>query len=362
MISNDDGNPLIDESRIIRFDKFFSKDSIDEFEDNEFFYGKVIMDMATSHKDRYGDVLEQSFIISAAQQFLVEDTGFYNHKTWEDPMGAIKSPTAVQLDDGEWAVRMEFWIAKTDANKDRWKLLKAGILKKGSISFYIGEWSYDEDTDTLYIKSGEVVEGSIVGVPANPQAKIHEVIGKGFSISYPENFRKNLIKAHREKSLKTDNKLLNKNNVEEFTMDEAELKALIDQRIAEGKEKSKPVEPKVDYKALYEEEKAKSLDVEKAKSGFEAELEIRDKLLVKQEVEKQELEKALGKRKSSASHDDSDKVDKFYLDDKETALNLGFYEVGKLLQTKKEHAILLNYSSDSDRFAFADSVKQGVQI
>jgi hypothetical protein len=236
-----------------------------------------------------------------------------------------------------------------------WQLINEGVYNRGSIGFYIEEYDYDEKTDTFFIIKGEVVEGSLVGIPANDMARTVEI---------SKSVREKMIAKSLGLKDHTNNNSLSKKNREAINMDEAEIKALIAKTLADA-ETSKNAELKSSEEAKRIELETKALNdslVEKeAKiTEFEAELQKSKEAKDKLELEKVELAKALG-RISSASNNDKD-GDELFLDDKEKALQLGFYKLGKVLQNKTDQTAVFYQSTPVDEMKTLVKIKEGVKV
>ena len=179
----------MDENKLSYVTKTFKVREIIEKskEDDDDLLGYAIFDIATSHKDSYGDILTKSFLEKAVTDLDIYTSVFKNHNTHAaDPIGKAVKNWLVKLEDGEHAVRSKVGFSKT-AEKE-WTLVKEGILNKASIGFY-PDWKsskYDEETDTYYFYSGDTVEYSLVGVPANNKSALHSVT-KGMRDNHAEN-------------------------------------------------------------------------------------------------------------------------------------------------------------------------------
>lgn len=122
------------------------------------------------------DVITEEALRDATSQLLREPYNklFLNHNVHDIPIGKV---VAAGVRDGD-----KLWI-RAILNKDHkrfeevWSALKSGFLTAFSISFKI---EVDELRDgRRYIKKLRILEVSLVGVPANPEALITEVYEKG---------------------------------------------------------------------------------------------------------------------------------------------------------------------------------------
>lgn len=328
--------------------KYYSKDisilSSQTFEPAEKspFLGEIVIDIATTHRDTMNDILTESFI-DGAVKFLGEEnkTFFLNHNVDELPIGKVLEAQKFHLPDNHKSARLRVGISKT--RPDIWTLVEEGILEKGSIGFFIDEFTYDEDTDTLFIESGEVLEGSLVGLPANKNAGVVD-------FSKQLQYRKSLIddRIDRDKLLKPKESKLLENTREDIEMPtQEEIDAMINKRITEALDAKKLEDDKLVLekarKAELEALKQKEADFEKEKEAYLAALE-------KKELEKLELEKQLGGRQTGANPDKPKDEDKYSFDDEEKALKKSMYLLGKELVKKGDFAIDLIPSNLNDEF------------
>lgn len=100
-------------------------------------------------------------------------------------------------------------------------LIKEGILAAFSVGFQIKDADWDHDTGTFFIKEIELLEISVVSIPANQNALFS--IEKNFSNSEEYNeFKKQFIKSESEETLKMDK---SKEKAENTTPDLAKLAA-----------------------------------------------------------------------------------------------------------------------------------------
>ena len=131
--------------------------SVKVYEENEVLY---IEGMAnTTQKDRVGDVVLESAWLGAMESFLLNPIllGFHDHT---HPIGSI-----VDYNISANGLYIKAKISKTAVKIKQ--LIKEGVLKAFSIGFSVTDAKYDESSDTFYIKALELLEVSIVSVPAN---------------------------------------------------------------------------------------------------------------------------------------------------------------------------------------------------
>jgi HK97 family phage prohead protease len=125
---------------------------------------------ATSDLDRQNDVISKEALDNAVENLKQNTTVFYEHKHDEPPVGKIVN--AGVDSNGLW---IEAFISKT--RPDIWQLIQEGILNKFSIGGKLLKSSKKFDTKSKqeynYVEDIEILEVSIVGLPANPAAEFH---------------------------------------------------------------------------------------------------------------------------------------------------------------------------------------------
>lgn len=127
-------------------------------------------------RDLDDDVITEEALKDAASQLLEEPYNklFLNHNVHDIPIGKV---VAAEVHDGKLWVRA---VLNRDHERfeEVWSALKNGFLTAFSISFKVEE---DEllRGGRRYIKRLRILEVSLVGVPANPEALITEVYEKG---------------------------------------------------------------------------------------------------------------------------------------------------------------------------------------
>ena len=123
----------------------------------------IIEGMAsTDDKDRVGDVIDPLAWKGSLTNYKANPVILFNHN-YDRPIGRAKkvtqTPTGLQL---------EAKISK--AAGDIVELIKDGVLGAFSVGFMIKDADYDQESDTFIIKKAELLEVSVVSVPANQAA------------------------------------------------------------------------------------------------------------------------------------------------------------------------------------------------
>lgn len=139
---------------------------------------RTISGIATTPKiDSYGDIVEPMGVQyrGPVNLFLYHDTRL--------PVGNVQFgkatkagiPFSATLPD----VKEEGTVR--DRVNEAWHSLKYKLLQAVSIGFKALEWSYMDDTNGIRFTNWEMLELSLVGVPANPDAVIQTVKSAGMT-------------------------------------------------------------------------------------------------------------------------------------------------------------------------------------
>ncbi len=296
-------------------------------DDDTQFLGYATIDVATTHKDRVNDTLTKGFITDSVKQLMENNSVFLNHKTMDDPVAKVVSGSVIPLQDGEYSARIKVGFSKTAVKQ--WTLVQEGILNKASIGFYLADdgYDYDEETDTLVIDKGYVVEFSFVGVPANGKASLIDVSKK----------LKALFIEKKEKQNK---------NIGENDMDDEKIKALLDGALAKAME-SFDEKLKAQTDEHTEALDTQASDFEKA---LEAEKEKTAKLAEEAKLFEAELEKANASGRKTGKDLDNENKDPYFLLDEDMALKKGFFDFGEIIKSGDDFVITLLPSNDYDVF------------
>lgn len=124
----------------------------------------------TSAKDRVGDVVLPKAFEKTLETYLKNPVLLANHD-WNDPCGMVM--TAEVTDKGLW---IKAKISNT--REDIKTLIREGCLRTFSIGYNEVDAEYDESTKTKYIKELELLEISVVTVPANTEAMFTQASAK----------------------------------------------------------------------------------------------------------------------------------------------------------------------------------------
>lgn len=177
----------------------------------------------TVSKDRYGDVIpsyawDEAALLNYKKNPII--LAYHNHS---NPIGV-----ATDLVVDEKGLKITAKISK--AAKEVYQLIKDGVLRSFSIGFLVKDANYDQVTDIFVIKALELLEISVVSVPAN-QDSIFD-LAKSFSNEEEYlNFKKSFITASNEGSESQPETAGTQDTSEkeekEFNMDKTEFEQMI---------------------------------------------------------------------------------------------------------------------------------------
>ena len=123
----------------------------------------VIRGMAsTTDKDRMGDIIEADAWKGGLANYRKNPVILFNHDH-NEPIGRAKSIKPV--DNG---LELEARISKAAGKIVG--LIKDGVLGAFSVGFMVKDADYDSDSRTFFIKKAELLEVSVVSIPANQSA------------------------------------------------------------------------------------------------------------------------------------------------------------------------------------------------
>lgn len=118
---------------------------------------------STDDRDRVGDVVDPSaWQKGGLVNYLGNPIILFNHK-YDTPIGK-----AVEVSNTSNGLFLRAKIAKSAGHI--YELIKEGVLGAFSIGFLVKDAQYDSETDVYRIKDAELLEVSVVSVPANQAA------------------------------------------------------------------------------------------------------------------------------------------------------------------------------------------------
>ncbi len=125
--------------------------------------------------DRSNDVIMEGAFDDSIQNYKTNNRMlkvYYQHNTMDMPIGGIK-PENINSDKAGLPVVMDI-NTKVQRGNDVYELAKQGVLSDMSIGFTVDDYDYAKD-GVRCLKKLNLWEVSIVGEPANSQAKVTEV-------------------------------------------------------------------------------------------------------------------------------------------------------------------------------------------
>ncbi len=116
----------------------------------------------TSTKDRVGDVVDPKAFEKSLPTYMKNPVLLANHD-WEDPIGVV---TEAFVDEKGLYIKARI----SDTRADIKTLIREKCLRTFSIGYNELDADYDESSQTKYVKDLELLEISVVTVPANSEA------------------------------------------------------------------------------------------------------------------------------------------------------------------------------------------------
>lgn len=154
--------------------------------------------ISTDEKDRMGEVVEQSWDL---ENYKKNPIVLFGHDPSKPGYVLGKATEIVADKDGDKNITLgtvQFAEEGTSQDADTvWKLVKQGILRTVSVGFIPHTFKkLDEDGETDVLADNELLEFSIVPIPANPSA-VALALGDG---SIEEKDAKYMLKAYRQEA------------------------------------------------------------------------------------------------------------------------------------------------------------------
>lgn len=169
--------------------------AIDEEDDDLIIHGMA----STDDKDRVGDVISPMAWKNGLEHYKLNPIILFNHD-YNRPIGR-----AVVVNQVEKGLELKAKISK--AAGDIAGLIKDGVLGAFSVGFMVRDADYDSNTETFLIKQAELLEVSVVSVPANQAATFS--VQKSFN---SEDEYKEFISTFKSVNLASGQPLADKSN------------------------------------------------------------------------------------------------------------------------------------------------------
>ena len=169
----------------------FTKDTIiyGSTEEDTSYLGYIEGYAATSHLDRYGEVISDQALFNGAADLLKHPTVFADHQySISKAVGRVLESTFEKTEEMS-GIKVKLGISKTET--DLWTKSQEGIVRTFSIGGIWKDMEYgEEDGDPDIIGDLELWEMSIVGLPANPEASFGALAVKHIKSSKKESNKK----------------------------------------------------------------------------------------------------------------------------------------------------------------------------
>lgn len=174
----------------------------------------------TVSKDRYGDVIpstawNEASLVNYRKNPII--LAYHNHSA---PVGV-----ATELNPDAKGLKITAKIST--AAKEVYQLVKEGVLRCFSVGFIVKDAEYDQLTDIFVIKELELLEVSVVSVPAN-QDSVFDLAKAFDSEEELAEFKKSFIKASSEgEENKGSSEPEDTSTEMEFNMDKEQIEQLV---------------------------------------------------------------------------------------------------------------------------------------
>jgi len=268
---------------------------------------------STAALDRQNEVITMEALRQAADHLLENHTVFYEHEHQKFPVGKV---IETGIDDKGLEVVVE--ISQTA--DQLWTLIEEDILDSFSIGGRVtsSEEKVGKDNKPYNEVTGiELFEVSVVGLPANPEAKF-ALVNKSFNMAITDEIRKRKEGKKMEEKKKieitsSDTTTTNitvsdgTSNIAEIIEPKAEEKKVVDKK-AEKKEEPKKVEKKEDTTVVEKKEDVQKKDLEKYEKEDKKAAEKTDKEKTGEQKETTEDKKQVKIEKGEVKEEKSDEV------------------------------------------------------
>ena len=123
---------------------------------------------STDGLDSHGDKVAQDWKLD---RFKANPVVFFGHESWDLPIGKASD---VRVEDGELRARVTLVSAAANPRAEQvMQLMKEGALSGVSVGFRPGKVSTEklDGREIVVLSQNELLELSVVGIPANPEAR-----------------------------------------------------------------------------------------------------------------------------------------------------------------------------------------------
>lgn len=218
-------------------------------------------------EDRQGEIVVQKGWI--LDNYMKNPVVLWAHDSWQPPIAKMLE-IGVNAATNQLEGKMQFAVNEYPFAKTIFDLMVGGYQKAFSAGFINNKYEIDQENDKVYLLENELLEMSVVPVPANQLALAKS---KGIDIGAYEEKEKKEVEMHEEKAVE----IISKSNLETIRSAIGTLTEVLKAHSETDKAKAE-VSDKVEHPII---EKSKKMDGQKKVSVKLLNKAIRDLLGVK---------------------------------------------------------------------------------
>jgi len=201
---------------------------------------------STDSVDRQSDrILPTAWTRGGLRNYEINPILLFNHD-YDRPIGKV-----IEMSTDKRGLRIKGVISKSAG--EIYDLVKEGVLSTFSVGFLVKDADYDKSADGLIVKDAELLEVSVVSVPANQDATFS--LAKSFDSQEDyQNFKKQFINGNTKAATEHAREASRKFKMENETQD------LINKAVAEALAASQKATAEAAEKAVKEKAAAEALE------------------------------------------------------------------------------------------------------
>jgi HK97 family phage prohead protease len=201
---------------------------------------------STDSIDRDSDrILPTAWTRGGLRNYEINPILLFNHD-YNRPIGKV-----VEMSTDKKGLKIKGVISKSAG--EIYDLVKEGVLSTFSVGFLVKDADYDKSADGLIVKDAELLEVSVVSVPANQDATFS--LAKSFDSQEDyHNFKKQFINGNTHSDTEDAREASRKTKMEETTQD------LINKAVAEALAASQKAAKEAEEKAAAEKAASEALE------------------------------------------------------------------------------------------------------
>jgi len=201
---------------------------------------------STDSVDRQSDrILPTAWTRGGLRNYEINPILLFNHD-YDRPIGKV-----IEMSTDKRGLRIKAVISKSAG--EIYDLVKEGVLSTFSVGFLVKDADYDKSADGLIVKDAELLEVSVVSVPANQDATFS--LAKSFDSQEDyQNFKKQFINGNTKAATEHAREASRKFKMENETQD------LINKAVAEALAASQKATAEAAEKAVKEKAAAEALE------------------------------------------------------------------------------------------------------